>query len=40
MEEGYYKIIASDIDQLSREIKFKKAIKELINNIPLIEEVR
>ncbi|AFC70032.1 preprotein translocase subunit SecA [Rickettsia amblyommatis] len=39
VEEGYYKIIASDIDQLSRETEFKKAIKELINNIPLIEEV-
>ncbi len=39
VEEGYYKIIASDIEQLSRETEFKKAIKELINNIPLIEVV-
>ncbi len=36
---AYYKTIASDIDQLSQDIEFKKAIKEFINNIPLIEEI-
>jgi hypothetical protein len=39
VKEGYYKTVASDIDQLSRDTEFKKAIKKLISSIPLIEEV-
>jgi hypothetical protein len=39
VKEGYYKTVASDIDQLSRDTEFKKAINKLINSIPLIEEV-
>jgi hypothetical protein len=39
VKEGYYKTVASDIDQLSRDTEFKKAINKLINSIPLMEEV-
>ncbi len=35
VSEGYYKTIASDVDQLSIDTKFKTAIKDFINNIPL-----
>lgn len=41
VKEGYYKTIASDIDDLARieNAEFKKAIKKFINDIPLVEEV-
>nr|CAH7769926.1 unnamed protein product [Callosobruchus chinensis] len=35
----YYNTVASDIDQLSRDVEFKKAIKKLIDAIPSIQEV-
>ncbi|VEN56915.1 unnamed protein product [Callosobruchus maculatus] len=34
LENSYYRVVASDIDQLSRDEKFKNAISHLMNSIP------
>lgn len=38
VQGGYYQTFASDVDQLSHEIEFKKAIKEFIDKIPLLDD--
>ncbi|BES99166.1 SecA DEAD-like domain [Nesidiocoris tenuis] len=39
VKDGYYKTVASDVDQLSTDVEFKVAIKSFIDSIPLVEEV-
>ncbi|VEN35390.1 unnamed protein product [Callosobruchus maculatus] len=38
-KDVYYNTVATDIDQLSRDIQFKKAVTKLIDSIPSVEEV-
>lgn len=37
VKEAYYATITSDLNQLSKDIEFKKAIKKFIDDIPLLE---